>query len=76
MKLTGVFVYSNKNNVYTYVNSVVTGVYNASGENCEINLVQDGKYTDLVENNTYVCTNGRLILPYKDINAFLLVKEE
>ena len=76
LKLAGIFLYSEKSNVYTYVNSVVKGVYNASGEDSVINLIQDGKYTDLIENKTYVCKNGKLLLPHKEINAFLLRREE
>mgnify|MGYP003294759568 CR=1 FL=1 len=31
---------------------------------------------DLIEENIYQCKNGKLALPKKDINAYLLVKEE
>ena len=76
LKLSDVHIYSCEDLVYTYVNSYVTGVYNASGKDCEINLAQDGKYKDLIEDKIYQCKNGKLKLPEKDINAFLLVREE
>lgn len=75
-KLSGVFVYSSFNNVYTYPNSASIGVYNASGSDTVISLKDDGLYKDLICNRTYKCENGKLILPHKDINAYLLVKEE
>lgn len=76
LKLSDVYIYSDEDLVYTYVNSYVTGVYNASGKDCEINLAQDGEYKDLIEDKIYQCKNGKLKLPEKDINAFLLVREE
>lgn len=75
LHLADVFVYSERNDVYTYVNSAIFGVYNASGENAAVNMMQDGEYKDLIDGKVYKCENGKLILPKKDINAFLLMRE-
>lgn len=75
-KLSGVFIYSSVNNVYVYPNSASTGIYNASGAEATIYLKQDGKYKDMISGDIYTCTNGKITLPYKDINAFLLVNVE
>ena len=75
-RLAGVFVYSENPKVYTYVNSNIIGVYNATENECVISLKEDGIYKDLIAGNSYQCKNGKLVLPSKDINAYLLVKEE
>ena len=75
-RLAGVFVYSDNPKVYTYVNSSIIGVYNATDNECVISLKEDCVYKDLIEGNIYLCKNGKLALPQKDINAYLLVKEE
>ena len=75
-RLAGVFVYSDNPKVYTYVNSNIIGVYNATENECLISLKEDCAYKDLIEGDTYLCKNGKLALPQKDINAYLLVKEE
>lgn len=71
-KLAGVFIYSDKTTVYTYTNSLITGVYNATDSDCEINLTKDGSYKDLIEGGVYLCKNGKLVLPKKSINAYML----
>lgn len=75
-ELSGVFIYSQSNSVYVYPNSASTGIYNASGDEATIYLKQDGKYKDMISGDIYPCTNGKITLPYKDINAFLLVNVE
>ena len=74
-KLANVFVYSENNKVYVYPNSQVIGVYNATENDTEIHLAEDGEYVNLIDNTKYTCKNGVLKLPHKDINAFLLKKE-
>lgn len=75
-ELSGVFVYSSSGNVYIYPNSASFGVYNASMTTAVINMKQDGIYKDLISGETYTCQSGKLVLPYKEINAFLLIKTE
>lgn len=75
-KLAGVFIYSNNTAVYTYINSDIIGVYNATDSDCEISLTKDGMYKDLIEGDMYLCKNGKLVLPKKSINAYMLVREE
>ena len=71
---SGVFVYSENPLVYTYVNNAFIGVYNASGGTAQINVKEDGEYLDLIENGKYTAEGGRLTVPAKDINAYMLVK--
>lgn len=58
----GAFVYSKNSRVYTYVNSAMIGVYNASENDAEICLANDGVYTDLISGDEYTCKNGILKL--------------
>lgn len=69
-----IFLYSRDSLVYTYTNSNITGVYNASGKACEIYLREDGVYRDLISNETFQCKNGVLKIKQGQINAFLLQK--
>lgn len=75
-KLSGVFVYSHSNNVYVYPNSAFVGVYNATGTEAIISMKQDGIYKDMIGGEIYTCKNGKISLPHKEINAFLLVNTE
>lgn len=74
LKGCGVHLYSDNPKVYTYVNSLITGVYNATDNDAIINLKSDGIYKDYISGESFVCKNGRLTLPKKDINAYLLRK--
>ena len=74
-KLANVFVYSEDNKVYVYPNSQVVGVYNATENDALIHLPNDGEYVNLIDKTRYICKNGVLKLPKKDINTFLLKKE-
>lgn len=71
-RLSGVHIYSESGNVYAYPNSTVIGVFNATDEDAQINLTEDGKYEDLIEGLTYESKDKTLVLPKKDINAYLL----
>jgi hypothetical protein len=75
-KLAGAFVYSDNPRVYVYPNSATLGVYNASGENAVIRVKEEGMYEDMIKNIRYKSENGELILPLRDINAFILRKVE
>ena len=74
-KIANVHIFSDDKRVYVYPNSSSTGVYNASGRDCQIQLANDGIYVDLLSNEKYECKDGVLFLPQKMINAFLLKKE-
>ncbi|MGM9634872.1 MAG: hypothetical protein ACI3YE_01830, partial [Candidatus Avispirillum sp.] len=74
-ELAGVMVYSCDSRVYVYPNSSSTGVYNASEADAVIHLQEDGRYRDLVQGQVFECKEGRMVLPKREINAFLLVKE-
>ena len=69
-----VHIYSEQNQVYTYVNSFVIGVYNATDSDAVVNLQEDGFYKDLISEEIFECSDGQLYLPKQQINAFLLVK--
>lgn len=71
----GVFVYSENSKVYTYANSRVIGVYNASGAEAIIHLPEDGVYIDKILRDRHVCKDGIMKLCVRDINAYLLEKE-
>jgi len=74
-KLAGVHEYSDRNNVYVYANSASIGVYNASEDDAEVRLKEDGEYLDLIGGERYLCKQGFLSLPKQEINAYLLIKD-
>ena len=74
-RLAGCFIYSENERVYAYPNSASLGVYNASGTDAIVAVQQDGVYEDLIEHARYESKGGKLVLPQKTINAFLLVKD-
>ena len=67
---------ADERNTFVPSSSSSVGVYNASGQNAVVKLRQNGVYKDLICGDTYVCESGKIVLPKKDINAFLLVKTE
>lgn len=73
---SGVFVYSRNNSVYTYVNSGSIGVYNATGNDAEIYLKEDGVYSELICGGEFRCQNGVLKVKNREINAFLFIKKK
>lgn len=73
---SGIFVYSKNSLLYTYVNSESIGVYNATGNDAEIYLKEDGVYHDLICDEDFKCENGILKLKNRDINAFILIKKQ
>ncbi|MBE5751323.1 MAG: hypothetical protein E7357_02820 [Clostridiales bacterium] len=75
VRLAGCFIYSESPRVYVYPNSASIGVYNASETEATISVQQDGTYEDLIENVRYTSKDGKLTLPKKEMNAFLLIKE-
>lgn len=72
LKRAGVFVYSHQDMVYTYVNTGMVGVYNATGGDAVISLREDGLYRDMISGALFRCEGGQLRLNKRDINAYLL----
>lgn len=68
----GVFLYSRQDRVYTYANSGVVGVYNATDSDAVICLPEDGVYRDLISGQEYVCRQRQLRLEKRALNAYLL----
>ncbi len=75
LKIAEVFVYSECSKVYTYTNSKVLGVYNATDGDAVINVKQDGVYRDLLNGITLQSRENKLTVPKAEINAYLLIKE-
>ncbi len=73
--LAGVRVYSRENRVYTYVNSQMVGVYNATEVPAQLAL-SDGLYIDKLTGEQFLCRDGMLTLPVRPLRAYLLKKEE
>ena len=71
---SGVFLFSRDPHVYTYANRAFLGVYNATDGDAAVSVPQDGIYDDRIEGGTYRSENGVLILPQKDIRAYLLIR--
>ena len=71
----GVFIYSEDNKLYTYVNSEVIGVYNATEGDIELSVNADGEYIDLISGKLFVGTNKKIVIKNEDINAHILVKK-
>lgn len=69
-------IYSHNSGVYTYVNSGMIGAYNATDDDAQLNLPDDGAYIDHISGESFVCENGVLTLPKRPINAFLLTRRE
>lgn len=69
---SGVHIYSQCEKVYTYVNSGVVGVYNATDSDAQIALKHDGTYTDLLQGGHYECQNGILTIPHHPFRCTLL----
>ena len=70
----GVFIYSRNDRLYTYVNSAAVGVYNATDKESVVFLPEDGVYKDLISGQEFICAQGQLKIPKREMNAFLLVR--
>ncbi len=73
---SGIFLYSNDPQVYTYANTAFLGVYNASEHDAAVSVKEDGIYRDLIEGGNYRAENGILTLPLKPMRAYLLLRED
>ena len=76
LNIAGVFMYSENKNVYTYVNSSTIGVFNATENDVVINSKKDGIYEDLISGEQFICEKGKIVLPKKEINAYLLKRKD
>ncbi len=68
-------VYSKDSLVYTYVNADVISVYNATGNDANVLVKEDGIYRDLIEGGIYESRDCTIKLPIKPLRAYMLVKE-
>jgi hypothetical protein len=75
LDIVGVYRYSEENKVYTYPTKNALGVYNATDFNAVINVKQNGVYVDKITDEKFVATDNKLVLPKRDMRAYLLVKE-
>lgn len=69
----GVFIYSEENKLYTYVNSEIIGAYNASGRNSDLSVKYDGEYLDLISGKKHSSHNKKILIKNENINAHILV---
>lgn len=76
LRKKGIFIYSDKPSVYTYVNADAVCVYNASDGAAVIRLPHDGTYTDRITGAHFVSEGGALTLPKRTLNAFLLTEDD
>lgn len=76
LKIAGVFIYSDNEKVYTYANSNTLGVFNATDADVVINSKKDGIYEDLISGEQFICEKGKIVLPKKEINAYLLKRKD
>ncbi len=70
---SGCFIYSEDPLVYTYVCSAFVGVYNASDSDCSVSVRGDGTYTDLFTDIKVYAAGGKLMLPVRQLRAFMLM---
>ncbi len=74
---SGIFLYSNDPQVYTYANTSFLGVYTASDHDAAVFVREPGVYRDLIEGGIYRTKyDGMLTLPLKPIRAYLLLRED
>ncbi len=71
----GIFRYSKNNKLFTYVNRGSIGAYNSSDAEATLYVPEDGKYTDVLFGDEFYAKDGKLTLPVREINVFLLIKE-
>ncbi|MBO5224153.1 MAG: hypothetical protein J6C23_06560 [Clostridia bacterium] len=75
LDIVGVYRYSNENKVYTYPTQNALGVYNATDSDAVINVKENGVYVDKITDEKFVASKNILVLPKRDMKAYLLVKE-
>ena len=62
--------------VYTYANRAFLGVYNAAGGDAAVYVPGNGAYRDLIGGEDFEASYGRILLPPRDIRAYLLLRKE
>ena len=75
LKESGVFLYSENPQVFTYANSAFLGVYHAGDFTAEIHVRKDGGYRDLISGAYFRADDGMLRLPPRTLRAYLLASE-
>ena len=75
LRESGVFLYSAHPKVYTYANHAFLGVYNATEQEAVVFVQTDGEYYDWISGDSFMAENGKLILPQRDIRAYLLMRK-
>lgn len=79
---SGITSYSDRPDVYVYVNRAFIGVYNAtesaaeSESNVIIKVGRDGVYHDLISGGEFVSVDGHLSLPRRKLRAYMLVTDD
>ena len=73
---SGIFLYSEWDRVYTYVNAAFVGVYNATDADAVVHMPTDGTYVDLLTDKTFSCEKGTLRLPKRGLWAYMLQKRQ
>ncbi len=71
----GVHIYA-ENDTATYINSGVYGVYNTKNEFTEINLKEDGEFTEIFSGKRYITTNKKITLPTGENPAQMLISKK
>jgi hypothetical protein len=70
---SGVHLYSDEN-VPVFINSIFVGVYNPKAEFTEVNLPEDGEYTEIFTGKRYKSENRKITLPTGESPAQMLYK--
>ena len=79
---SGITSYSDRPDVYVYVNRAFIGVYNATESDAEsesnviIKVGRDGVYHDLIGGGEFVSVDGHLSLPRRKLRAYMLVTDD
>lgn len=71
----GIFLYSENPHIYTYVTAKSIGVYNATDGQATVHVPQDGVYRDLLTEDCFTAMSGELVLPPRNLRAYLLRRE-
>jgi hypothetical protein len=71
----GIPIYSESPHVYVYPNADAVCVYNATECAAVISEIEDGEYTDRITMERFLAKDGRLVLPPRELRAYILLKE-
>lgn len=73
-KRAGIHIYSDDENVSTYIKKGLLGVYTFEKADTALNVKEDGMYKDMFTETVYESKDGRLFLPKSEGRAKLLLK--